>query len=552
METHSNASSVYAGFAESCSLYPEHAFLHVVDSVARRYDIEPGDILYRQAHDIVKAMIERYRAAGYGAGHRVGLMLDNRPAFILNWFALNALGVSVVPINAELSAAEQAFLLDAAEACLLVHAVEHGEKAQFAVSKMDQAIATVHAEGDSIVEIPAAPEVASKRTAISPDSECAILFTSGSTGQPKGCLLSNEYFLEMGRWYRDIGGLCTLSPGAERLITPLPLTHMNAMGTSLLAMIMTGGCLVQLDRFHPKSWWRSVYESQATVLHYLGVMPAMLLQLEPAEEEHKLNVKFGFGAGVNPAHHAAFEKRFGFPLIEAWAMTETGTAACVIASREPRHIGQSCFGRPDPESLEHRLVNESDSDVARGEAGELLVRAAGSNPRKAFFSGYHRNDVETSKAWRGGWWHTGDVVRELDDGSLCFVDRRKNIIRRSGENIAALEVEAVLSRYSGIAALAITPVPDDIRGEEVMACVVPDDPTTATEQTAVEIFDHCMASLAYFKTPGYVAFVHELPLTATQKPKRNEIKLLAKRILDAPGDDVRLFDLRPSKRKKIG
>jgi acyl-CoA synthetase (AMP-forming)/AMP-acid ligase II len=551
MQTDSNAPSVYAAFSQSCTLYPNHPFLHVVDSVAQRYDIDSGDITYAEAQAIVEALIEHYCAAGYGASHRVGLMLDNRPAFIFHWFALNALSASVVPINSELGADEQAYLLDAAETCLLIYADEHAMQAKSAIRKMSRPIAMIDVGANASAVIPHAPKNDSTLLPIAADSECAILFTSGSTGQPKGCLLSNEYFLEMGRWYRRIGGLCSLSLGSERLITPLPLTHMNAMGTSLMAMVMTGGCIVQLDRFHPKSWWQSVYESRATVMHYLGVMPAMLLQLEPTNVEEKLAIKFGFGAGVNPAHHAAFEARFGFPLVEAWAMTETGTAACVIANREPRHVGQSCFGKPDPAMVEHRLVDEAGSDVERGDAGELLVRAAGQNARKAFFSGYHHNDAETDKAWRGGWWHTGDVVRELADGSLCFVDRRKNIIRRSGENIAALEVEAVLSRHPAIASLAVTPVPDEIRGEEVMACVVLNDVDAVNEHTALDMFQHCMASLAYFKTPGYIAFVSALPLTATQKPKRNEIKELAKSFLDGPVEAVVLFDLRDQKRKKI-
>lgn len=517
--------------------------------MAERYEIESGDISYAQSQAIVDVLVERYRELGYGSGHRIALMLDNRPAFIFHWFALNALGASVVPINSELSAAEQAYLLSAAQTCLLIHAAEHVERARLAIREMADPIDMVDGDGLANSTIPNAPKIESKDLSITAASECAILFTSGSTGQPKGCLLSNEYFLEMGRWYRQIGGYCTLSLGTERLITPLPLTHMNAMGTSLMAMVMTGGCIIQLDRFHPKTWWRSVSESNATVLHYLGVMPAILLQLEASDIEAKLNIKFGFGAGVNPAHHAAFEKRFGFPLIEAWAMTETGTAACVIANHEPRHVGQSCFGKPDPRLVEYRLVDEAGNDVDRGEAGELLVRAAGKDPRKAFFSGYHRNPAETEKAWQGGWWHTGDVAREITDGSLCFVDRRKNIIRRSGENIAALEVEAVLSRHPGIVSLAVAPVPDEIRGEEVMACVVLDAAYIAKEQTALDIFDHCAASLAYFKTPGYIVFVSELPLTATQKPKRNDIKVLAKSFLDERSDTAVLFDLRDRKRK---
>ncbi len=537
------SASVYGAFTHAAAAYPGHDFLYVPTSVAQEYDIASGAISYCAFREDIERLIARYAAAGYGCGHRVGLLLDNRPAFIAHWFALNALGASVVPINAELGAAEHAYLLNLSELCLLVVVAPHRAVADAGIAAAGRAIACVDVAAQTLPEAP----YPAHTQALSAASECAMLFTSGSTGQPKACLLSNDYFLEMGRWYRDIGGLCTLEAGKERLLTPLPLTHMNAMATSLMGMVITGGCLIQLDRFHPSSWWRTVRESAPTVIHYLGVMPAILLQLEPCDEERNPSIRFGFGAGVNPAHHAVFEQRFGFPLTEAWAMTETGAGGCIAANTEPRHVGRACFGKPDPARLEVRLVDETGVDVPHGEAGELLVRAAGADPRKGFFSGYYKNDAATAEAWAGGWWHTGDVVRFLDDGSLTFVDRRKNIIRRSGENIAALEVEAVMSRHPAPQALAVTPVPDAIRGEEVMVCIVLDAAFTPSEALARELFDHALAALAYFKAPGYVAFVDALPLTATQKPKRNEIKTFARDLLAASAAQV--YDLRASKRK---
>ena len=543
MTTTRASSSVYDAFTQTAARYAERDFLYVPSSVANEYGIAAGAITYREFLDDVERHIGRYARAGYGPGHRIGLMLDNRPAFIAHWFALNALGASVVPINAELGAAEHAYLLNLSELCLLVVVARHRAVADAAIAAAGRVIPCIDTDSDLP---PPAPGPAQTQ-AISPATECAMLFTSGSTGQPKACLLSNDYFLEMGAWYRDIGGLCALTAGTERLLTPLPLTHMNAMATSLMGMVATGGCLIQLDRFHASSWWRTVRESAPSVIHYLGVMPAILLQLEPCDEESNPSIKFGFGAGVNPAHHAVFEQRFGFPLTEAWAMTETGAGGCIAANTEPRHVGQSCFGKPDPARIEVRLVDEAGADVPHGVPGELLVRAAGADPHKGFFSGYYKNEAATAEGWAGGWWHTGDVVRFLDDGSLTFVDRRKNIIRRSGENIAALEVEAVLSRHPAPQALAVTPVPDDIRGEEVMVCIVLDPAFAASEALAHELFDHALASLAYFKTPGYVAFVESLPLTATQKPKRNEIKTFARALLESSTAEV--YDLRAHKRK---
>jgi len=310
-------------------------------------------------------------------------------------------------------------------------------------------------------------------------------------------------------------------------------------------MLMSGGCVVQLDRFHPSRWWQQLRESAATIVHYLGVMPAILLKMpEAPDDDFSGQVRFGFGAGVDPRHHAAFEQRFGFPLIEAWAMTETGAGACVAASHEPRHVGQRCFGRFPPQ-MQFRLIDEQGQDCPPGEPGELLVRRAGDDPRHGFFSGYLKDPEATAEAWAGGWFHTGDIVRQGPDGSMFFVDRRKNIVRRSGENIAAVEVEGALLALPEVAACAVAPVPDEMRGEEVMALVVPAAGESADEALARAIFEACRGSLAYFKLPGYLAFTERLPLTASEKLQRGELKkICAERV--AAGE---VYDFRDLKRR---
>ena len=269
--------------------------------------------------------------------------------------------------------------------------------------------------------------------------------------------------------------MCTVQPGTERLITPLPMVHMNAMACSTMAMILAGGCIVPLDRFHPGTWWRSVRESRATIVHYLGVMPSMLMGAEPSRADREHHVRFGFGAGVDKRLHAPFEARFGFPLLEAWAMTETGMGAVIIANREPRHVGTACFGRPEPD-VEARVVDDHGNDVAADMPGELLVRAAGSNPRRGFFREYLKDPEATAEAWAGGWFHTGDVVTRDAAGYFHFVDRKKNVIRRSGENIAAVEVESVLRQHPLVRQVAVAATPDPLRGDEVLACVIPAQP----------------------------------------------------------------------------
>ena len=455
-------------------------------------------------------------------------MLENRPAAILHWMALNSLGASVVPLNADLRAAELDHLVGHSGICLAVGAQPHLGRLQDAADRRGDPFA-VASDGDKVPAAPAPPHAQVPDTT----TECALLYTSGTTGKPKGCVLSNDYFLRCGRWYTEIGGLCTLRAGEDRLITPLPMTHVNAMAYSTLAMVLTGSCVIPLDRFHPRNWWQTVRETKATILHSLGVMPTMLLGFEPSPDDRAHHVRFGFAPGVDPRYHAAFEDRFGIPMIDAWAMTETGAGAVVIASHEPRHIGRSCFGRARP-FMRYRIVDDAGADIADDTPGELLVRSAEADPRTGFFSKYLGDSAATEAAWDGGWFHTGDVVRRDADENLFFVDRWKNVIRRSGENIAAAEVESVLRQYSQVREVACAAVPDDLRGEEVLACIVPREPITDLARVAGDIVAHVLGELAYFKAPGYVAFVDALPLTATNKIQRGELKAWARGLPGTP------------------
>jgi len=312
-------------------------------------------------------------------------------------------------------------------------------------------------------------------------------------------------------------------------------------------MIVSGGCVVPLDRFHPGNWWHSVRKARATIVHYLGVMPPMLMSAPPAPEDRAHAVRFGFGAGVDRTLHRPFEARFGFPLIEAWAMTETGAGAVIIANREPRHVGSACFGRATPE-VEARIVDDAGRDVADDEPGELLVRATGSAPGFGFFRAYLNEPEATADAWTGGWFHTGDIVRRDADDNFRFVDRKKNVIRRSGENISAVEVETVLRQHPAILAVAVAATPDAIRGDEVLACIVPRALVSAEcrEAVAADLVHFCLGRLAYYKAPGWVAFVDDLPLTPTQKVQRGALKALAQALPGRP----ECIDTRALKRRR--
>jgi acyl-CoA synthetase (AMP-forming)/AMP-acid ligase II len=352
-----------------------------------------------------------------------------------------------------------------------------------------------------------------------PDTPASILYTSGTTGRPKGCVLSHGYEIASGIRYASLGGLATLYPRQDRIYNPLPLYHVNAGILSLFGAILSGNCQIQPDRFHPERWWREIVETRATIVHYLGIIAAMIHNQPPTVDEKSHCVRFGLGAGIERQLHQAVEQRFGFPFIEIWGMTEM--VRVLSDNFEPRQVGTRAFGRAIA-GVEIRVVDDQDNDVGDNAPGEMLFRHSAATPRRHCFSGYLKDEAATEAAWRGGWFHTGDIVWRGHDGMLHFVDRKKNIIRRSGENIAAAEVEALLLTHPDVQQAAVMAVKDEVREEEVLACLVLKGETPSAD-AARSIFEFCLEHLAYYKAPGWIHVVESLPTTGTQKIQKHKL-----------------------------
>lgn len=525
-------------FARATQAYAQRPFLAAPSGAHRPWHKNGCEITFAAAADQVDALTERYRAAGYGPGHRAAILLDNRPEYFLHKLALNTLGISCVPINPDYRPNEITYLLEHSEPVLALVAPERREQLEAGMTaSAHRASIVVFDDGSTL---PPAPTPAKSRE-VTAASEASVLYTSGTTGRPKGCMLSHGYELACGAWYASAEGITTFRPEGERIYNPLPVYHCNSGVVSFYGALLNGSCQIQPDRFNPNRWWVEVCETRASVVHYLGVIVPLLLGRPPSEQERGHTVRFGIGAGVEPTLHATFEKRFGFPLVEVWGMTEM--VRVLFDNMEPRQVGTRSFGRPVP-GVEARVVDEQDNDVQRGTDGELVVRHSASTPRKHFFSGYLKDEAATAQAWRGGWFHTGDTVRQDADGMLHFVDRRKNIIRRSGENIAAAEVEALLQAHATVKQVAVLAVQDETREEEVLACVIlhRDEDRAAAADT---LFAHCHAQLAYFKAPGWIYFTDTLPTTGTQKIQKHQIFPDGSDPRRLPG----MFDLRDRKKR---
>ncbi|WP_161594574.1 AMP-binding protein [Marimonas lutisalis] len=528
--------TVDAVFREAVTRWPEADFLGAAaqDGAAARV------LTYRQVADLVDKYAGALRAAGYGPGHRLAALMGTCPEHYILKLAANRLGLSFVPVNPDYRPGELAYLLEDSNAALAVASAPHVALMQAGIAEAETTPAFAAFE-TLLSDLPAAQSPAGGGPVTS-ESEAGLLYTSGTTGRPKGCILSHEYELMVGQSYVKIGPPIALREASDRVFNPLPAFHINAGVVSFFGVMQTGNCLIQPQRFSASSWWRDIAEARATIFHYLGVVIAVLLADKRIGPEVLGHLRAGIGAGVEPALHVEFERRFGIPLIEVWGMTEM--CRVYALAEEPRLIHTRAFGRAR-DDLDVQVWDDAGQPCPPETPGEMVLRHPGPDPQKGFFSGYLNKPEATKEAWAGGWFHTGDTVTMDADGVLFFVDRKKNIIRRAGENIAAAEVENVLSEDERVVNVACVAAPDDVREEEVLACIVLAEGVEASRETGLKIFQQAFDKLAYYKTPGWILFVDELPVTGTQKVVKHKIF--------EPGEDPRtrpgILDFRDLKKK---
>jgi crotonobetaine/carnitine-CoA ligase len=482
-------------------------------------------VTYREFDRQINRAANGFLKLGIRKGERVALMLRNRPEFLHAWFGLNKIGASMVPINTAFRSREAHYVIDHSESRFLLADARYLDVLRPILPECPRLEATIVLDEPQSSNLQTYAELVADAsehlapTALSQDDEASVLYTSGTTGNPKGCVEPHSYYIIGGHVYRRALGLTA----DDRVLTPLPLFHMNPQILSTMGTLMSGGSLVLVDRFHPSTWWDEVRRTKPTVFHYLGVMPAMLIGLPERADDAEQPARLGVGAGVGADVHERFERRFNCKLLEVFGMTEVGLNFCCPPQGE-RKIGRRCFCKVFPE-YEARVVDDRGNDAPIGQPGELVLR--GSNParrRLGFMREYLKNPEATEQAWRDGWFHTGDTVQRDAEGYFYFVDRRKDLIRRSGENISSSEVEAVIRSHPKVVDAAVIPVPDPIREEEVKAYVILQPGESAQTCPAQQLLEWCAERLAYFKVPRYVEYRDDFPRTPTEKVQKQALK----------------------------
>ncbi len=459
------------------------------------------------------------RAVGLARGDAVAALLYNTPEFPLLWFGAAKAGVVLVPLNTALKGE-----------ILRYELADSGARALVVDERLLEIVLPLRAKLplDWLAVVPSDGAALDRSEGLRPWSDllgsapftpdrdpapwepAAILYTSGTTGPPKGAIIPHEKYLTTPR---EIGARSHLEDG-DVLFTGLPLFHCNAQEMTTLTALSYDLTAAFEERFHASTYWEVAARLGATHVSLLISMVNVLFKqpARPTDRSHKVRV--ALTAGTTREVWPEFERRFGVTIVELYGMTECG---CTTLMNPPEGIRVGSVGTPLG-FVEAAVVDDADAPVAAGTRGELVVR-----PRRPFtmFLGYHNKPEKTVEAWRNLWFHTGDYVVADGDGYYYFVDRKKDVIRRRGENLAPYDVESVLNQHPAVFESVVVGVPSPLGEEDVKAFVQLRPGAEAEPRT---LFEFLAERLPFFMVPRYLEFLEEIPKTANQKAQRYLLK----------------------------
>ena len=507
---------------EAVNRNPGKVFLQIVGQ----------QITYGEFYSRVRQAATMFANLGVQRGDRVCLFLPNLPEFHYCWFGLSLLGAISVPVNVAYKRDEAAYIFDNAGATAIVthRSLLDVAEAASAISPTvkHKLLATTELESETSLppgeppatdwlnlgELLAASEELTDLPEVSTHEISMLVYTSGTTGNPKGVQVTHLMYVAAGQGF----AYWTEASEADRFFTCLPFFHANAQYYSTMGSLAAGATLVVAERFSASRFWDQVREADATVVNFIGMMMPVLAKQPESALDRRNNVRLFYGSpAFSPDFLEAFKARFGTEIIVGFGMTETcyGSIEKIGQQRRPNSSGQPRL-HPDSGFVNRiRIVDDDGRPVPSGQPGEITI----SNP--AVMPGYWRNQEQTDLALREGWLHTGDLGWADEEGFLYFVDRKKDVIRRRGENISSQEVEDVIKRHPTVLDCAVIAVPSELGEDEVKAYVTPRPPAQVDPETIVR---WCAENLAYFKVPRYIEVREEMPRTPSLRVRKDLLR----------------------------
>ena len=464
-----------------------------------------------------------FHARGVKHGDRVAIMARNHIGHVLTLLAAARLGAIMVPVNPDFGPDEARYVLTHAEVAGVIASAETVATARRALDGTALEPSLIKPwqilldGGDSAAPsldsaIASAP-VAAPPDAGSADDTCVIVYTSGTTGLPKGVMHSQRNMVAAGEAFVERVHL----QDTDRVMVLLPMFHMNALFYSVAGTLIAGATAIVVPKFSASTFWQVAADTGATQVNFIDTI-GMILKSRPRSEyrpDHTLRAIYGVRENAAPTFREEFHVT---DLFSGFGMTEIPGVTCnpFRAPNKPGSMG--VIGRhPDParEWAQCRILDDARNDVADGEVGELAVKTP------IVMQGYFRDPEQTRASFHDGWFLTGDLVKRDADGFFFYVSRKKDIIRRRGENIAGAELDRVIGQHPAVLEVAAIAVPSELGEDEILAVVVR---RAGMQVDAAGIAQWCRERLAPQKVPRFVCFVEQLPKTPTHKVAKDKLR----------------------------
>lgn len=537
----------------------ERTFSHALIVQAGRYGAKPllrfEDSVFSYADGLAlsRKLAGGYRQIGIVKGMHVALLMNNHPNMLWTMFALALLGAVAVPINAAAKGSQLAYFLRHSRSAALIADSDLLPNAVPLLADIP-AIRQVVRHGSAGREPGPGPapgitwhDLQALLDAATPPFEGddarfrdvqMIMYTSGTTGPSKGVLCTHAQEQSGGIFMAQQMGYVE----SDVLYTCLPLFHANAIRITLTAALWTGATVALSRRFSASSFWPEIRRHGATQFNALGAMANILIQAPPHADDRNHQVRI---CNIVPAlvrqQAEDFEQRFGAQVTSLYGSTEM---CCPIFANATRGTARwpSCGKIVEP--FELRVVDDDDLELPPGTVGEWVLR---SREPWYVFQGYLDMPAETMAAWRNGWFHSGDRGYVDADGFFFFVDRKKESIRRRGENISSYEVETAICTHPDVLECAAIAVPSELGEDEVMVYVVTQPGASLTE---TDLIVFCEANMAHFMVPRFVSFLSALPKTPSEKIEKYKLKQMAEQDRNALWDREKVLGRGAARRKK--